>query len=124
MIGFTVASKKKEVNLMDKCKNCFGAAADECSGCPYREIKEEQNMSMLGYTMRLPACAVWKAGKEKMTKKYNTCAHVERVGEMAVFVRPGCPRANMIKGILVSSRRRCEECQQWKEKADGSKEVK
>ena len=39
------------------------------------------------------------------------CNHVKSIGAMAVYVDPGCRRANMIKGTMVSSRRRCLECQ-------------
>lgn len=38
------------------------------------------------------------------------CDHVKSIGAMAVYVDTGCRRANMIKGMLVSSRRRCLEC--------------
>ena len=38
------------------------------------------------------------------------CIHVKSIGAMAVYVDPGCRSANMIKGTLVSSRRRCLEC--------------
>ena len=38
------------------------------------------------------------------------CIHVKSIGAMAVYVGTGCRRANMIKGMLVSSRRRCLEC--------------
>lgn len=38
------------------------------------------------------------------------CNHVKSIGAMAVYVDIGCRRANMIKGMLVSSRRRCLEC--------------
>lgn len=38
------------------------------------------------------------------------CDHVKSIGAMAVYVDTGCKRANMIKGMLVSSRRRCLEC--------------
>ena len=47
-------------------------------------------------------------------EKYETCAYVEKAGQYAVFVTPGCPRANMIKGQLVSSKERCRKCQSWK----------
>lgn len=49
-----------------------------------------------------------------MAKRYDTCKHVQRVGTFAVYVMPGCPRASMIKGVLVSSKRRCEECKEAK----------
>lgn len=48
--------------------------------------------------------------------KYKTCIHSQKVGQIAVYVDPGCPRATMIKGTLVSSKQRCEECRSWKEK--------
>ena len=35
-------------------------------------------------------------------------------GAMAVYVDTGCRKANMIKGMLVSSRGRCLECQEKK----------
>ena len=38
------------------------------------------------------------------------CDHVKSIGAMAVYVDTGCRKANMIKGTLVSSRRRCLEC--------------
>ena len=38
------------------------------------------------------------------------CCHVKSIGAIAVYVDPGCKRVNMIKGMLVSSRRRCLEC--------------
>lgn len=48
--------------------------------------------------------------------KYNTCMHKIKVGQIAVFVGPGCPRATMIKGQLVSSKQRCETCRSWEGK--------
>lgn len=48
-----------------------------------------------------------------MKEKYKTCIHAEKVGRIAVYVRPTCKRATMIKGILVSSKQRCKECQNW-----------
>lgn len=38
------------------------------------------------------------------------CNRVKSIGAMAVYVDTGCRKANMIKGMLVSSRRRCLEC--------------
>ena len=49
-----------------------------------------------------------------MAKRYDTCKHVQRVGALAVYVTPGCPGASMIKGFLVSSKKRCEECKEAK----------
>ena len=42
------------------------------------------------------------------------CNHVKSIGAMAVYVNTGCRKANMTKGMLVSSRRRCLECQEKK----------
>ena len=42
------------------------------------------------------------------------CIHVKSIGAMAVYVDTGCRKANMLKGMLVSSRRRCLECQEKK----------
>lgn len=39
------------------------------------------------------------------------CDHVKSIGAIAVYVDTGCRKANMIKGVLVSRRRRCLECQ-------------
>ena len=47
-------------------------------------------------------------------EKYETCIHVKSIGNLAVFVDPGCPQANLIRGKLVSSRKRCKECREWK----------
>lgn len=39
------------------------------------------------------------------------CCNVKSIGAMAVYVDTVCRKADMIKGMLVSSRRRCLECQ-------------
>ena len=39
------------------------------------------------------------------------CCHVKSIGAITVYVDTGCRKANMIKGMLVSSRGRCLECQ-------------
>lgn len=39
------------------------------------------------------------------------CDHVKSIGAIAVYVDTGCRSANMIKGTLVSIRRRCLDCQ-------------
>ena len=39
------------------------------------------------------------------------CNHVKSIGAIAVYVDTGCRSANMIKGMLVSSRGRCLKCQ-------------
>lgn len=42
------------------------------------------------------------------------CCNVKSIGAMAVYVDTGCRKADMIKGMLVSSRRRCLDCQEKK----------
>lgn len=51
-----------------------------------------------------------------MNGKYKTCVHVLSVGQYAVYVTPSCSRASMIKGQLVSSKRRCNDCKCWRKK--------
>ena len=46
-------------------------------------------------------------------KKHETCKHAIRHGELIVYVTPGCPRANMIRGHLVSTKTRCRKCRRW-----------
>lgn len=48
-----------------------------------------------------------------MEEKYRTCKHAEKIGQIAVYVAPGCPQASLIKGVLVSSKIRCRECKRW-----------
>lgn len=48
--------------------------------------------------------------------KFETCAHVQSVGQYAVIVKPSCPRASMIRGTLVSSKSRCAKCGVWRAK--------
>lgn len=49
--------------------------------------------------------------------KYKTCKHsTGKYGQTTVLVHPSCPRLSMIKGILVSSKRRCQECRSWEAK--------
>lgn len=52
-------------------------------------------------------------------EKYETCRHVETVGNIAVYVKPTCPRLSMIKERLVTSKSRCRKCRSWEEKEDG-----
>ena len=47
---------------------------------------------------------------DQENKTIRQCSHVKSIGAMAVYVDTGCRKANMIKGMLVSSRRRCLEC--------------
>lgn len=52
-----------------------------------------------------------------MTEKYKTCKHsTGEYGQTTVYVQPSCPRLTMIKGILVSSNRRCKECRSREKK--------
>ncbi|MBS6195462.1 MAG: hypothetical protein KH828_07775 [Clostridiales bacterium] len=48
--------------------------------------------------------------------KYETCRYVETVGQIAVYVKPGCPRSNLIKGHFVTSKRRCEDCRSYRKR--------
>lgn len=50
--------------------------------------------------------------------KYETCQHVQRVGEIAVYTDAGCPRATKVHGALLSSKMRCVECHNWKSKEE------
>ena len=52
--------------------------------------------------------AIGKVHRENQIIK--KCPYVERIGSTAVFVLTGCRNANMIKGVLVSSRGRCLRC--------------
>ena len=52
------------------------------------------------------------------TEKYNTCIHAESVGQVAVYVKPSCPQGTLIKGVFVSSKKRCEYCQEHKSRGD------
>ena len=54
--------------------------------------------------------------------KYKTCIHSQKAGQIVIYVDPGCPRATMIKGNLVSSKKRCEECQSWKQKVQSRRQ--
>ena len=47
---------------------------------------------------------------DQENKIIRKCDHVKSIGAIAVYVDTGCRKANMIKGMLVSSRRRCLEC--------------
>lgn len=55
-----------------------------------------------------------------MKEKYETCIHADHAGQYAVYVKPSCRRASMIKGTLVTTKNRCRECRSWEEK-DGNK---
>lgn len=51
-----------------------------------------------------------------MAEKYITCKHsTGEYEQTAVYVHPSCPRLTMIKGKLVSSKRRCQECKSWED---------
>lgn len=58
---------------------------------------------------------------ERKKYKHDTCIHAESIGTYAVYVKPSCPRASMIKGRLVSSRERCEECRSYKPRKGAGK---
>lgn len=55
----------------------------------------------------------WSMKKPKKAK-YETCAYAESVGRFKVNVSPECPKRVNMMGTLVSSKTRCQECQDWK----------
>lgn len=55
-----------------------------------------------------------------MDEKYNTCIHAEKVGQIAVYVKPTCPNYTMLKGYMVSSKQRCKKCRKYKCRGDGA----
>lgn len=57
-----------------------------------------------------------------MRPKHETCINVKSVGAIAVYVTPGCPRALLVKGTLVSTMRRCEDCRSYTSKYKGENE--
>lgn len=54
-------------------------------------------------------------------EKFDTCRHVEKVGQIAIYVHPTCRQATMIKDILVSSKNRCRKCPYWEGKYHAQK---
>lgn len=46
--------------------------------------------------------------------KHETCRYAMSTGELIVYVKPGCPNADMIHGSMVSSKIRCEGCLSWR----------
>lgn len=46
-------------------------------------------------------------------EKYESCQHVISSGQIAVYVKPSCPQATLIKGHLVSSKARCGKCRAY-----------
>lgn len=49
-------------------------------------------------------------------RKYKTCKHVQEIGQIVVYVGPGCPRAELLMGRFTSDKRKCEECWSWESK--------
>lgn len=49
---------------------------------------------------------------------WETCRHVDRIGQYAVFVKPTCRGADVhcLGGVLVSPKHRCESCRFWEPK--------
>lgn len=43
-------------------------------------------------------------------KNYEICRYAEKVGQIAVYVKPNCPHASMIKGHLVTTKNKCDKC--------------
>lgn len=38
------------------------------------------------------------------------CRYIKSKGEFIVYVTPGCPKAFLIHGVLVTSKIQCKEC--------------
>lgn len=55
-------------------------------------------------------------------EKYETCANIKSIGQLAVYVTPSCPQATQIKGHLVSSKERCRRCKVFKERSVGDEQ--
>lgn len=53
-------------------------------------------------------------------QKYNTCKHAIGTGDFLVDVYPSCPHMTKVKGHLVSSKPRCQNCALWEEKSHGT----
>lgn len=49
-------------------------------------------------------------------EKFDTCKHVKRAGNFAVYTKPTCKQATMIRGQLVVSKARCLKCELWEPK--------
>lgn len=51
---------------------------------------------------------------------YKTCRHsTGNAGELIVYVHQTCPRYTKIRGSLVSSKIRCDECEEWERRKTG-----
>ena len=49
-------------------------------------------------------------------EKLDTCKHAKRTGNFAVYTKPTCKQATMIRGQLVASKARCLKCELWEPK--------
>lgn len=49
--------------------------------------------------------------------KHETCRYAEKAWELMVYVTPGCPKAGILHGVLVSSKIQCRSCKEWRGKA-------
>lgn len=55
-------------------------------------------------------------------ENWEICKHVDKIGQIAVYVHPGCPQAQCIKGVLVSTKNRCRHCRLGKGEKSGNTE--
>ena len=56
-------------------------------------------------------------------EKFDTCKHVKRVGNFAVYTKSTCNQATMIRGQLVVGKARCLKCELWEPKKTGNKKI-
>ncbi len=60
-----------------------------------------------------------KTKKTKESFKWETCKHVQDIGQYAVFVRPSCRgEVHAPKGTLVVAKFRCQSCPYWEPKEE------
>lgn len=62
-----------------------------------------------------------REGEKVEREKFDTCKHVKRVGNFAVYTKSTCNQATMIRGQLVVGKARCLKCELWEPKKTGRK---
>ena len=77
-------------------------------------------LSLLNENARLTnaqlAVMLGKTEEEVEKEKFDTCKHAKRTGNFAVYTKPTCKQATMIRGRLVVSKARCLKCELWEPK--------
>lgn len=52
-------------------------------------------------------------------EKFETCKHsTGNFGQTVVYVKPSCPRMNLLMGNMVSAKNRCRKCVSWEPKEE------